>query len=92
MAAPGDHPLQHLGEAESIVLAKHLGGRTFLTQDGDAAARARFDRVPVMWVTEVLAELVLFGDATESEAWRIAERLMDMGRLPGGLARRGLFG
>jgi predicted nucleic acid-binding protein len=81
-ADPGDHRLKHLGEAESIVYARHKGADTFLTQDGAAAERARFEQIRTLWVDEVLCELVAFGDAPVTEVWTIAQRMQAAERLP----------
>jgi predicted nucleic acid-binding protein len=92
LASAGDHPLEHLGEAESIVYAKHLGAASFLTADLDASRRAKFEGVHVIWTTTVLGELVADGDLREADGWDLCQRLQRLGRLPLHLTRQSVFG
>lgn len=91
LAAPGDDPRMHLGEAECIVYARHLGDACVLTEDRSAKRRANFDGLRVIRTTDILGELVNMGETDRATAWRIYEQLVVAGRLPVGLTPHELF-
>lgn len=82
LSAPRDHPNEHLGEAESIVLALDRGAEAFLTADRDAARRAKFDRVKVIWPTDVVVELVHMDDIRQPEAEALIQQMKAADRIP----------
>lgn len=91
-AAPDDHPRQHLGEAEAIVYALHIGGATLITQDGAAMQRAQFEQLHCITVTGLMQELVAFGELTGDDAWRLYIDMVNEGRLPPGIDRTEIVG
>jgi predicted nucleic acid-binding protein len=91
-AAPGDHPRQHLGEAEAIVYAQHIGGATLVTQDGAAMRRAHFEQLHCLSVTGLMQELVAFGELSADDAWAVYVGMVNEGRLPPGLDRAEIVG
>lgn len=57
LAAPGDHPRQHLGEAETLTIIVHRGltaGSFFVTDDRGAARLANKHGVPVVDTWQLL--------------------------------------
>jgi hypothetical protein len=76
---PPDKSGQHLGEAQSIFLAKACGG-TVLTDDGRAVEMARFHGVRVLHAIDVLQALVVDGVLTGDRAFDCANAMVGRGR------------
>lgn len=54
IAAGTGHPREHLGEAQSIVLAKRFGPAVFVAEDGDAREESRVEGVPAASILGLL--------------------------------------
>ncbi len=85
LASPGDHPLEHLGEAESIAYVKHLGNARFFVEDSSAYRRGQHDGIVAKRTTDLLSEMVAMDDCSRDEAFAIYTDLVSLGRLPQGL-------
>lgn len=70
MASPGDHRTKHLGEAETIAILTNRGIEgVFVTDDQDAARRARSEGIVVYCSWDLLRLAVRVGLATVDEAY-----------------------
>jgi predicted nucleic acid-binding protein len=58
LAAPGDHPRKHLGEAACVVLAERTGGAIVASDDSGARLLAKDAGVRIVATPEILRVLV----------------------------------
>lgn len=67
----GDPPDAHLGEIYTVLAAKHFDADLVITDDGDGVKLAKSEKVPVIRVGTLVAEMVTARAIDEEAGWSV---------------------